>query len=145
MRDEAEGKYENAKIMTSVLCCCLCQQRIEVGRVGKKIVRSWPQKDEYDHQLLVGLVNLVGSLAQKLTGETPLLCLESRDGPILHVYPQTAHVGWRKGGDPPERCRLHDKEPQKPIEAAAASGKPCDHQERPSKLPSSSGSPHAND
>ena len=62
-----------------------------------------------DRTLLIGLINLVGSLAQKLTGETPLLCLERPDGTVLHIYPATSQVSWQAGLQPPGECPLHSR------------------------------------
>lgn len=50
-----------------------------------------------DRELIVGLFNLVGALAKKLTGEAPLLRVSFGDGDYISVCPSgTGSVTWVK-------------------------------------------------
>lgn len=47
-----------------------------------------------DRDMLVAIFNLMGGLALRVTGETPILCVKGEDGNMYHVYPQTNNVTW---------------------------------------------------
>ena len=55
------------------------------------------------------LINLVGALAKKLTGETPMLCLQDSEGNITHFVPDTTQVTWLKDGEKWD-CQLHNEQ-----------------------------------
>lgn len=59
-----------------------------------------------EQHLLYALLNLVGDLAKKMTGETPILCLEDDAGNILHVAP--GNIQWCKAGEK-VACVIHDE------------------------------------
>lgn len=46
--------------------------------------------------LLVGLLNAIGGLAYRITGERMILCLRDAEGNIYHIYPNDAHITWVK-------------------------------------------------
>jgi hypothetical protein len=56
-----------------------------------------------DRDLLAVLLNLMGELAVKLTGETPYLCVHDAAGEAHHLVPSPHAVTWLMPGDPP-RC-----------------------------------------
>ena len=72
-----------------------------------------------EHQTLVAIFNLLGSLAKKLTGEVPLVCMEDKDHNINHTYAALSHVHW--GKEVPKECPLHDRHGRPPIEPPAQS------------------------
>jgi hypothetical protein len=86
----------------------------EAFRGGKtSCAVSLAPRDLFEHSqraLGVAIFNLLGSLAQKLTGETPLLCLDVPREGVQHVYPSTELVQWAKGKRPPQRCILHGQQ-----------------------------------
>jgi hypothetical protein len=72
-----------------------------------------------DRDFIIALFNLVGAVAEQLTGKTPLLCVRREDGSFVHVYPDTSRVTWvspkpgvsLSAADQPEQlamsCLLH--------------------------------------
>ena len=47
-----------------------------------------------DRALLFALLNLVGDLAVRITGETPLLCVPDEAGVKQHLYPDATATNW---------------------------------------------------
>jgi hypothetical protein len=61
-----------------------------------------------DRMVLDALLEVVGELANRLTGEYPMVCLEDDEGNILHVILGVSGVQWFK--DPvAARCCIHDE------------------------------------
>jgi hypothetical protein len=62
-----------------------------------------------DRQCILALLDLVGALAGKLTGETPMLCLKDAEGNIIHLTLIGGDVQWFK--DPSRaRCCIHTEQ-----------------------------------
>lgn len=70
-----------------------------------------------EKEMLVALLNLVGNLAMRLTGEIPVVCVQSSDGSWLHIQPDSSYVTWHPVGAaslggldgelPAMHCSLH--------------------------------------
>ena len=60
-----------------------------------------------DRDLLIGLLNLVGATAHRLTGEVPVLRLDftAPDGrpASVQIRPDISHVSWLPAGQPADR------------------------------------------
>lgn len=62
-------------------------------------------KDEMtltDSEMLIGLVNLVSAVAERLTGHTPTLRIDSRKGHFFVGMPRTRYVTWEPLEETPE-------------------------------------------
>lgn len=77
-----------------------------------------PVSEITDRDFLIALFNLVGALAERLTGLTPMVCVHDQAGNVTHFYPSTQYVTWirreevaRANAAPPiegdMRCPLH--------------------------------------
>jgi hypothetical protein len=62
-----------------------------------------PQPLFSDREILVALLQLVGALAERLTGERPSVRLENGRGDFVWVCPNSSRVRWRKA-DVQGRC-----------------------------------------
>ena len=47
----------------------------------------------------VAIINLVGALAEKLTGKKPIISIEQRDGSLLRIEPTTLFIAWNQEGE----------------------------------------------
>ncbi len=47
-----------------------------------------------DKEMLMAIFNSIGALAERITGEIPLLCIKGQDGAMYHIYPNTSNVTW---------------------------------------------------
>jgi hypothetical protein len=61
-----------------------------------------------DRSVNLAILDLLGSLAQKLTGEHPLVCLEDGAGNVLHVTLGVGSIQWFS--DPQKaKCAIHNE------------------------------------
>lgn len=74
-----------------------------------------------DRELLIAVFSLLGALAERLTGDIPLVCVRETTGETTHIYPATPRVNWFRTqgptfdghGSPAEQlqCPLHARRP----------------------------------
>ena len=51
-----------------------------------------------DREVLIGLFDLIGAVAEKMTGERPIVRIESSDGQWINVRPNDSRVTWTSPG-----------------------------------------------
>ena len=49
-----------------------------------------------DRDILIAVLNLVGALAERMTGERPTVCVYYGDNQFVSVTPTTSVVSWAK-------------------------------------------------
>ena len=85
-----------------------------------------------DREILIALFNVMGALAERVTGESFVLCHKDHEGNVIHSYPSTEFVTWFSDSVVAEgqsysalsarHCRLHgvlydkQQEPQPSVE-----------------------------
>ncbi len=47
-----------------------------------------------DRELLVAVFNVLGALAERVTGSTFMVCVTDADGNVVHLRPDTTVVTW---------------------------------------------------
>ncbi len=53
-----------------------------------------------DRDILTAVLRLIGALAERLTGEVPVVKIENKQGNFVWCRPSVEHVRWERTGPP---------------------------------------------
>lgn len=68
-----------------------------MGESDKKGIPNFgPVPGPTDRHFLIALMRLIGALAERLTGEVPVVRVENERGDFVWTRPSTCHVRWEK-------------------------------------------------